>query len=525
MDSTVIWSSQETNRKTSLPSGSSKTRSSQNYEFPDSDEFINTTHRDSSLPELQNAVVVLAKSISETRAKLNQLIPKNFVKFIACKGAMESIGDEYARSGLVFKSSETTVSSIIAKFENLLKKHNVELDEGRKGNISTELSKDASLLTLKEVLRSNIPNFPMFTEMLGKNKKMLQDSTVLDEIKPEIVDFLNAVYEKIVGDGTGFEEACNLMDIYLQASIYQKDLPVDQKHNKITTTILVNFKESTFSRMKMTDGCYSYLFKSIIRVLRYLKDEQIEDAIHHLFHVLYLILSKSDPKYSRMVFRTIEDFIRSADISTATRNEFADEFSTLKTDLFAFFVKNISVAECINIFDIFLSVFNEKETKRAQSMLLKKAEKHLISSNKHCFEYLRDQSADLNALKCCLGSKESKNVKQLERRISDKTTVEINQIAKEFGLLFSSLKDMGEDDEGVLDEEIKILVEMAKIIDKMPEYHTRIIYECRNLIVERKVIHYFLRNYLKDGAPALNSKERKRVDLLSFQFDFFLKKK
>ncbi|ELA42604.1 uncharacterized protein VICG_00356 [Vittaforma corneae ATCC 50505] len=494
-------------------------KNSQDYKFPDPEDFINSSYMDFSILELQDVLIAFSKSISETKARLNYLIPKNFAKFISCKGTMEQICDDYSKNNIASSNSSSSISFIVSKFESLLKKHNINLDEIDEESVTIEVSEDAAMMNLKEMLRSNILNFSIFMETLGKYRKLVENSKKLDAIKPEIIDFLTAVYEKIVGEETPFEEMCNLTDIYLTAASYQNDYTFDQKRLKIMNTILVNFKESTYSRMRVSDEYYKYLFKSIIKVLEYLKEEQVEEAIHHFFKMFYSLLCKTDPKYCRIVLRQIADFTKSINTTASSIREFRESLSDLKTDLFNFFVSTASVDECVEIFNVFLSIFNERETKKAQDILLKKTERHLISSERHGFEFLRDQAKDVKTISSCLGSRESRNMKQLKKRIGEKKDAEIQEIVKGFKLSFEVLNGV---DDGVINMETKILMEAVKIIDRSKEYHTQILCECRDLIVKHGVILYFLRSYLKLETPVLSEEERNRVESLSFQFGFLV---
>lgn len=487
----------------------------QNNVFPDPDEFINSSFKDYSLIELQDALIAFSKSISKTKAELIHFIPKNFTKFIRCKDLMEQLGNDYSKFDLSLKSSSNSISNIISNVENLLKIHNIiDLDQDTG---SMEMCKDAELLDLKEILRSNISNFPIFIETLEKFRNTFNSSESLADIKPEIVDFLEMVYEKIIDERTTFEEACNLVDVYNKAFECQTNLTDVQKSSKILNTILVQYKDMTNSKMKVSDEYFNFLLKSVAKVTEYLKDEQLDDAIHHFFNILKNLLSQTDPKYCRIIFIRIEDFLKS--IKTAANNlkEFRNGFSDLKVAMFVFFVQKADIKTCSEIFNIFLSVFNQNETKKAQEVLLNKVEKHLSSVNLKGFAYLKDHDKDIKIIAPCLGSRESKNVKELSTKLKDKRDIEINEILSNFKNLFEI-----KEEKDVLNCEVKILMEAVKIIDSSEKYHKDILRRCRDLISKRPVIFYYLRIYLNSESPVLNKEEDERVKELSYQFDFLL---
>jgi hypothetical protein len=499
-------------------SNTNKSRHPKEIEFQNPDDFINSTYKDCSLIELQDALVEFTKSISDTKSKLSDLVPKNFVKFISCKSTMEQICDDYSKNKLVSINSKNLISNITSRFENLLSKYEINFNKATEENLIDEMTENAVLLNYKEILRSNIMNFHVFTDILAKFQEVFGKGKKMEEIRAEIIDFLSAMYEKIIDEDTSFDYACNLVDIYLSTLKLQNDFTYEEKRIKIINTILVNFKEFAHTKMKISDEYYSYLEKTLLKILNYLEDEQADDAIQYFFQIFYDILCKTNPKYCRIVFRNLEDFIKSAKLTARNLKDMRDYFSNLKIDLFNYFVSNADINECVQIFDIFLNSLDEKETKAAQSTLLRKTEKHLISSERRGVEYLKNQTEEIKLISPCLGSKESKNMKSLARGLKEKQNIEVQGVVNKFKSMFSAL----EKSENKIDDEVMILMEAAKIVDGTRKYSREILSECRDVIINNKVILYYLRTYLMSEAPELNEDETKRVKELSFQFDFLL---
>lgn len=489
-----------------------------NSQYPDPDNYISNTFARFSLHELQNELEKFSKTISVDKAKLDHLVPKKFSQFIQCKKVMERISSDYSSNNLVSQNSGATIKQIVSKFEQLISKYKIDLEQKDTGGEDVELSKGAMLLNYKEILRSNLLNFPVFLETFEKCKKIFEEGNNIDIIRPELIDFLAVIYDKISKDDTTFEEVCDLANLYIDVLLFQGDLTAEQKKLKIHNTILVNFKESTYSRAKPTEEYYKYLFMSLAKALQYLINDHAEDAIEHTFQMFYHTLSKTDPRYCRVVFKHINDFGKSSRLSASNLKVFKDLFSDMKIDLFSHFVSNSSLNEAVDIFDVFLSSFKERETGRAQDVLLKKVERHLINSERHGFEYLNDQVRDVEMISRCLGTKESKNMRQLNKRLKEKKDTEVTEIANVFQAAFHC-----PDEDGIGDWEVSVLMKAVRIIDSTPEYNKEILSKCKEQIMRHSVVAYFLQRYLNTtDIPVMNEEERRRIEGCKGQFDFLL---
>jgi len=122
------------------------------------------------------------------------------------------------------------------------------------------------------------------------------------------------------------------------------------------------------------------------------------------------------------------------------------------------------------------------------------------------FSYLKRESEDLKILRKCLGPRDGKSNKTLDSKLKQERNKQIEEISEKFSQI---LKTEGE---------VKILMETLKIINNLPEYHGRVLFEAKESIMERKVIFYFLYKFVKIEQPVLDEEERGRVESLMVQF-------
>ncbi|KAM0681778.1 hypothetical protein GINT2_000293 [Glugoides intestinalis] len=478
-----------------------------NYAFPDPITFINTSYKEFSLADLQDALIAFSKSISETKKKLSHLGPKNFSKLIGCKGTMEGIYESYVANQLSAKSSDKLVEKMIEDFRKLLENYDIDLKEKKK----QENVRD-DLLRLKESLKSSMLNFTKFIDTLEEVEWIPE---MQESIVPIVKEFLVVVYEKIMETSTGFEEACKLVDFYMKASSWYEstvadEMSVDKKKVAINNTLLVSFKEASSNRKRDDDDYYSYLFRTLAQILLYLEDEQGKEVIRHGFKCFFEVLSETNPRHSIVVFRRIEDFKRTLQTTGENRHEIKEQFSKLKTDLFEVFVEKSSLKESIAVFNMFLGVFSEAETRRSQAILLHKTKKQLLESKLHGFEYLQQEDEEIKKITPCLGTKDSRNVRELNRNLRERRKKELEGIINGFRLML-------EEKTG----DVEVLMQAARIVDEAAEQGSFILGECRDLIKKRRVVWYFLSESLKTEKPILGEDEWKVVEKLKFQFEFY----
>lgn len=474
-------------------------------------EFINRTYENSSLYDLNDALVEFSKSISSSKQRHRFLIPKHFSRFIHCKSLLERIkGDFLGKNMQNQKHIDDYVAELQSKFEGLIRMSGVNLNPVASSSAAMYKAKYSTLFNLKEVLRENILNFEKFTEALRRGREAFEEvkeskffQRVLDEIQPEIRDFLENIYEYIVDPKVSFEESCYLFDYYFEVSGGKSD-------SKIMNTMLVHFKETTYNKQERSEEYYTYLIRSLVKLLRYVSEDQAIDGIHHFFNCFRSVLESTDPQYCRMVIRRIGDFQKSLKAPPYCLKEFRDSFSDLKIGMFSMFAEKCSIREAPAIFDVFLSIMKDREVRTAQEILLKKAKSHLSKSTLSGIEYLNSESEEIRAIRPCLGSKDSKNIKALERSLREKRNEAITHVADEYGKLFACYDDTG------------VLMEALKIIEDIPEYCSYVFVECRDLILKRSVVAYYMHTYLGTDTPVLGEEEAETVKNMEFQFGHML---
>ena len=484
-------------------------------DFPDSVTFINKSYKTFSLLDLQDALIAFTKSRTETKAKIDKIIPKNFVKFVSCKGLMERIKQDYKDKYLLEANSDKEMSLVVQKFDNLIKKHNIQLEENNKSDKKRSLV--YPIREVKEILRSSMLNFECFISTLKDQEEAVKrygdrfKNELMKEIKPEISTFLENLYDRIAINQNKFEETCRLVDMYMYVLNFGEVVNNQEKRTMLVNTMLVRFKEETFSSLKMSDEYYSFLFKSLLKILEQTDESQSIEAIHHVFSCFKNVLISTDPKYSKIVFRRIDDFRKSCKVNQYCIKELKNENSHLKIEVFKHFIQLATIPEAIEIFDQLIDVFKESEIKTVQQIISLKVEKHLNESTLKGFQYIEESYKVLKMVSRCLGHAESKNIKTLEKNTRDRKGQEIQEISKKFSKLF--IKE---------NEDVKILMEATKIVDKGGKDTFKILSDCKEKISTRPVVLYYLHVFLKIESPILSKTEKENVELLKHQFNHLI---
>jgi hypothetical protein len=483
-----------------------------NTRFLDPIDFINKTYKTFSLLDLQDALIAFSKSKGETKAKIDKIIPKNFAKFINCKGLMGRIKQDYKDRYLLETNFDKEISLIVQKFESLVSKHNIQLEDSNVVDSSRSLI--FPIKEVKEVLRSNMLNLDIFISTLKSQEEAMEKygqrfkNELLKEIKRELKEFLDCLYDRIVIKRNGFEEICRLVEMYLYVLNFGEEENTDVQKSKLINTMLVKFKEDTLNNFKMNDEYHSYLFRSLIKMLEQADEAQGIEAIHHVFSCFKRIMISTDPKYSKIVMRRIEDFRKSFKGASYSVKEIKNESSYLRTEVFKHFAQSASIPESVEIFDSFIGILKESEIKKAQEILSQKTIKHLLSSELKKFEYLEKTEKVLKIVKRWLGHEESKTVKTLEKTLRERDNQELESISRDFSKLFNKQND-----------DVKILMEASKIISRGKSNAFRIFLECKDKISSRPVVLSFLHKFLKTNCPALSNFEKEMADKLKSQFD------
>lgn len=475
-------------------------------------EFINKTYEGFSLYDLNDALVTLSKSISSCRQRHRFLIPKHFSRFIHCKNLLERIKDDFFGKNMQDqKHLDSYIATLQSKFDGLVKASGIDMNPDTSNAVTRYKERYSVLFTLRETLAENILNFEKFTDALRTGREAFEevkDSKFFQgkfaEIQPVIRSFLENIYEYIVDPKVSFEESCYLFDYYFEVSGGKSD-------SKIMNTMLVHFKESTYNKQERSEEYYTYLIRSLVRLLRYVCDDQAIDGIHHFFNCIRSVLEDTDPQYSRTIIRRVGDFQKSLKAPPYCLKEFRDSFSDMKIGLFSMFVQRCSIREAPEIFDVFLSIMKDREVRASQEILLKKSQSCLAASKLTGVEYLNSESDEIRTIRPCLGSKDSKNIKALEKSLREKRNEALALVADDFRKLFDCYDDTG------------VLMGALRIIEDIPDYCSRVFVECRDQILERPVVTYHMHTYLGIDTPVLGEDEKRTVKDMEFQFGHMLR--
>ncbi|KAI5180852.1 hypothetical protein PAEPH01_2774, partial [Pancytospora epiphaga] len=142
-------------------------------------DFINKTYREATLYEINDALIVLANSLSKSLKENKDLISTHFSKFVQCRSIMEEIWADMKDKRLDSLSTsdiETNLGLLSVKFE--------EICCDIKGDISTHKNDSRRLyyenrysriFKMKEELKRNINSPERFAEIYRKARESFEE--------------------------------------------------------------------------------------------------------------------------------------------------------------------------------------------------------------------------------------------------------------------------------------------------------------------------------------------------------------
>lgn len=478
-------------------------------------EFINKTYGEANLYEINDALAVLAKSISKTHQANKELISSHFSKFVQCRSMLEDIWKDMRAKGLDSPNTsriERNISALSAKYREIT--HDIAADivdqeyDSRRLFYRNELSE---IFEMKEGLGRSVNSFERFVSIYKRavrssekvrGSKFVQQK--FEEVQPEIRAFLENVYRVISSEKISFEDACYHFDLYFSVS-------EDKSDRKIMSTLLVNFKETTTSKRENSSEYINYLLFSIRRLVKYVDDDIAVEGLKHFFECVRAVLGGTNALYARIVLKRIGEQNRGLEMSPACQREYSQLYSGAKLEIFEMLAEASEISGVARVYDEFVEVLSEKEKNSAQEHVLELAMKYVDGRHFENYEYLRSEVVEIKKLCACLGSRSS----GLNRRLATFLKKHRGKVIESIAHTLSEAIETG--------DEVFILMEAVRIIDRTPEFCRDILFEAKNDIITKPIVHFYLSSYIRLEAPTLGSSERDRADDLKHQFGFLIK--
>lgn len=474
-------------------------------------DFINNKFKDASIYELNDELAKFNNKIETNTNILNSLIPQNFSNFFKCKSLLEKIKENFIIKNLQKdKLLDDHLNYLKSKFQNIIDITKLNLNKNEDEEKLKFQKKYSKLINLKQNLRANVFDYEEFYNILKESKDLFKEvenseifKNLMTEIEPEIKDCIDNIYCKIIDSDTVYEECCILSEYYFLIS----DTKIGSNESNITNTLLVNFKQTTYFRKSQSDKFYVYLNSSLFKLIKYMNDDQLSDAIRHYFKCIEEVLSNSNCHYFKTLVLRIKDFQKSLKIFPNCLRIFKKDFSEFKIKNFENFIKKVEFKKIPEIFNIFLTILKLDEVHKIQEIIFKKTEDYLHNNKVSIMEYLNTEIEEINIIKPCLGSEDNYLCKKLENVVRDKRNKAILEVSDKFKIIFDIYDDYG------------ILMKCLKLTVDLPKYCSNVFVECKEEIYKRPIVLYFLHKFLGIKIPVLSKDEILKINEMKKQFD------
>jgi hypothetical protein len=463
---------------------------------------INKTYADSSEYDLNDTLIYLSKSISQTKLKNKDLVKSNFSKFVECRIVLEEILEDIRNKGLD-KDFSSDIFVNIKYVKSKFKKVNREDDTNRERKIII-MNKYKTLFNIKALLQSNINNAERFTDIYKqgkiqyeevKNSKFIQN--IWESIKDIRIAFLERLYNQIINEDKNYMEILYVFDLYFQIDENKTD-------RKIMNTLLVNFKEKCLDIPFQNKGIFlkeiNYFF---LKTIVHLDKELQKEAVIHLFKKIKIIFSRSKYEFIK-IWLIRYKILLPDDLDLEVRSVYTVNLKSLKKDviynlldrdnLYEMYKKIEELLENDEIYLLnqrLLQVIEDeaKKINLDNSEMIKKYFDELDKFD----EYLKDDRDDFYDLKRRILNTE------LKKQIKELSTFLIKNQNKQ-----------------------KKLMEILRVVDKLPNFYEIILKGVLPILENDKCLFYYVAHILKIESPSLNMQQENEVDSLKRQFGFLI---
>lgn len=463
---------------------------------------INKTYADSSEYDLNDTLIYLSKVINQTKLKNKDLVKTNFSKFVECRIVLEEILEDMKLKGLDKDfSSEifTNIKYVKSKFIPIMNED--DLNRERKLMI---VNKYKTLFNLKNLLEGNFDNSERFVEIYLEGKELYEEvkkskvmQDIWNSIKETRIGFLEKLYSEIIDDRNNFMEILYISELYFQVS-------EDKTDRKIMNTLLVNFKEKCLDVPFNNKGIYlkeiNYYF---LKTLIHLDKELQKELIIYLFEKIKMIFSRSSFEFINVWMHKYRSLLPD-NVDLEVKGVFYTNLKVLKK----------------KIISHFLDTGDLYESYKKVSNLLENDEIYLL--NNKVLELVETESKDLKFEESADIEKYFKELDKLDIFFKGELE-EYKEIKK--NILNRALRNKIKDLSSFMinnKNKHKKLMEIVKIIDRLPDYYEILLKGIMPVLENDKCILYFVRNILKMDQPDLNSQQEIEIQSLIPQFGFLI---
>lgn len=478
-------------------------------------EFINKTYKEASLSELNDSLVVLAKSISKARNQHKELISRHFSKFVQCRSVIEDVWTDIRKKGLdkpLTDNIERNLSILSSKFHSIISSISSDIKEQ---NYDTRRlsyrNRLASIFNLKEELRANQNAYENFARAYEralaefepvKNSKFL--ASKLDESQPEVRQFLESIYDIIADEKISFEDACYHFDLYFRVSREKRD-------GKLENTLLLNYKENTLNRLASSQEYLEYLSSALGRLLKRIPSEdevRIREGIGHFFECLDRLTVT--PLFSKLLFRQTAELADSLELPGDCKRDFQSRLSSLRINVFSRLIDEKSIPSIVELYRDFSELLSDEDTEDIQDVILERVSGMIQSKKDDKYEYLRYEDTDIRLVRGCFGQPSSRRNKKLTAAVRKYQSGMIEEIADELAELIAR----GDD--------VRSLMEAIRLMERVPGHYRNVIFQAKSAIMKRPVVYYYLARMIRMERPMLSKAEQQAADEINRQFSFLL---
>lgn len=320
---------------------------------------------------------------------------------------------------------------------------------------------------------------------------------IWNSIKDITIQFLEKLYAQITDEKNNYMEVLYIFNLYFQVAEIKTD-------RKIMNTLLVNFKEKCLDMPFTNKGIYlkeiNYFF---LKTIIHLDKDLQKNCIIYLFQKIKLVFSESNFEFIDIWIFKYTNLLPD-DLELEVKDVYYVNLKSLKKDIIDNFIdKNQLYDSYIKIRKILYK--NEMYLVNHKVLNIIKTDSENITLEKS--EDIEKYFLELNRFDKFLQS-ETDDFDDIKRQI-------LNNILRKKISVFKNFLTSTQ-------SKSKKLMEIIRIIDKLPDYYEIIFKGVIPVLENDKVILFFVNKILNIEGPSLNNQQTSELENLMPQFGFIL---
>lgn len=461
---------------------------------------INKTYQDSTEYDLNDSLIFLSNVISKTKVKNKELVKRNFSKFVECRVVLEEILEDMKKKG----GDQKISSEVKENIKNIEKKFpreilaNSHYDDERDRRMMIE-KKYKTLFNIKSLLKENLRHRERFVRIYQEGRKEYNElkgslfvQRLWEGIKEIRILFLEDIYRDIQSQESSFVEVLYSFDLYFK--VCEK-----KTERKIMNTLLLNFKEKVLDIPYVEKGYFlkdtNYLY---LRTMSHLDKELQKELTKTLFDRVRGVFSTSSLPFIKIWTKKYKRLISKVEVSLEVSSAYFTILKSLKKDLVHQRIdEGMSMDTLLENFLFFNEILEKDEkyilTTRVLEVIQEKVkvedEDRMVNKLSRFEEFIKDDTLE-----------------------EIKTNIKNKKLRKEIVKLCEFIKKSP--------TKASVLMEVVKIIERIPEDHKKIILGAGPLVEKDRVLLFYLHNLLEKEEPNLNNREKEEAGRLEKQFAF-----